>query len=98
MENIKIKYFEVKTGENKGFYIGIEGATKEEQLKLLRDNGINLGILDSFYNFGFYRRHSISEKNGLIWTHSCYAGNEYNRRLFKEYISILENLGYKVIQ
>ena len=93
---MKIKYFEVKTGRNKGFYLGIEGATKQEQIKLLAENNINLGIIDNFYNFGFYRRHGINENNGLIWTHSKYMGHEYYRDRFKEYVSTLKNLGYEV--
>lgn len=82
------KHFEVKNGQNKGFYIVTEAK------HLMDDTEFNhlankWGMLPYEYSSGFYKFHGINPNTEVIWTHSRFAGHEYNR---KQYESILKSL------
>lgn len=76
------KYFEVKTGKNKGFYI----VTKIPQLlstNIYMALGEKWGMLQYEYNSGFYNYHHINPFTEVVWTHSHFAGHEFNRKVFE---------------
>lgn len=94
IKNIVITYFNVKSGENRGFYLAIENASKENQLEILKSVAVQLGCLNMSENYDFYKRHGI--KNGLIWTHSGFAGYDYYAVKFNDYLDRLKEKGYTV--
>lgn len=87
MEDINMiqKHFEVKTGKNKGFYIVIN-ADDQKSYNILAKT---YGILNIDYNFDFYKYHGVNNLQ-LIWTHSHFAGHEFNRKV---YADLLRQLG-----
>lgn len=97
-KKIKITSFEVKTGENKGFYLAIEGTEdKEEDKKIFEECNIFIGgILSPVYCSNFYTRHNIKE--GYIWTYGGNTGHSYNRLLHNDNIIKLKSNGYDVIE
>ncbi|WP_336769761.1 hypothetical protein [Bacillus bombysepticus] len=95
LKNKEVRYFEVRTGENKGFYFVESNENKHEARALFGSEGFCLGII-SEYNVGFYQRHKAKGKR--IWTHTRFTTHEFNRERFEEYISQLESLGFTVIK
>jgi UDP-galactopyranose mutase len=76
------KHFEVKTGKNKGFYI----VTKRKHLDPDTYNEIakTYGIIVYEYNPSFYQYHRVNPYTELIWTHTRFAGHEFNRKIYTQ--------------
>ncbi|GAB6461396.1 hypothetical protein bcgnr5390_11450 [Bacillus luti] len=96
LKNKEVRYFEVRTGENKGFYFVESNEHKHEAIAVFGSGDLCLAIIQEEDNIGFYQRHKAKGKR--IWTHSCYTTHEYNRELFGRYINQLESLGFTVIK
>lgn len=84
-----IKTFEVKTGKNKGFYIVTTYNKESEEYKRLAQT---YGIVNPEYNQDFYRYHKVLIGGQLIWTHTRFAGHEFNRKVFDELVGDLRLL------
>lgn len=96
MNNTKytVKYFEVKNGKNKGHYFGVNNINHNQMVNFMRDNDINLGIIQKEYNIDFYRKHSL--QNGLIIGFSSDTTHEYNKKIAYKYINTLNKNGYTI--
>lgn len=83
--------FEVKTGENAGFYIVTMKKDQKAYDIMAKSWGI---IVAENGNQGFYNYHGVNQYDCYIWTHTRYTGkyNAYNRErqeeLYKELQSI----------
>jgi len=77
------KYFEVKTGKNKGFYI-VTKAPKLESKRTYKALARIWGMLVADYNYGFYSYHGVNTANEVIWTHTRYMSHEYTRKVYNE--------------
>ena len=90
-----VKYFEVKTGKNRGVYFAIDNVDEDEMRHFMHSNGVLLGMLPPEYHRGFYKRHKVS--NGIIITFSGYTTNQYNLKIAKRYMELMKEKGHEVI-
>jgi hypothetical protein len=66
------RFFEVKTGKNKGFYVVVKKGNKEAFSNVFK----SWGYLDPIEHYNFYKKHGV--KPGLvIYTHSGFASKEF---------------------
>jgi hypothetical protein len=92
------KYFQVKSGDNKGHYIAIDdNIERDKQRSIMGSNGFVCGSINKINNPYFYKYHGC--KNATIWLiSSYYTGHRISEDFLNKVKIKLNNEGIKEVE
>lgn len=91
------KYFEVKSGDNKGHYIAIENTINwEEQREIMGHEGLQFGAIQD-YNYDFYKYHGCYKKATIWLISSYYTGHRMEQERLNNIKNSLIETGFNFV-